>query len=65
MPVSFVLKLVPDALSEGRIVGRIEAVGTGEQAHLRSAEELIEFLHSQARPPADDHIRVLPDEQAR
>jgi hypothetical protein len=32
MSVSFVLKLVPDALSQRRIVGRIELVATGEQA---------------------------------
>jgi hypothetical protein len=63
MPVSFVLRLVPEALSEGVIVGRIEVVGTGEQASLRSARELIEFLQSQGISPANNNGDLRPNSE--
>jgi lipase chaperone LimK len=63
MPVSFVLRLVPESLSEGQIVGRIEVVGTGEQASLRNARELIDFLQSQGISPAPDNRDVCPNSE--
>ena len=44
MTLSFVLRLVPSALSEGRIAGQAQAVENGETAQLRNADELIAFL---------------------
>ncbi len=41
---SFLLRLVPEALAERRIAGRVEAVESGEAASVRSADELIAFL---------------------
>ncbi len=55
MPVSFVLKLVSDALCQRRIVGRIESVESGEQASVRNADELIGFLHAHATRPGPSH----------
>jgi hypothetical protein len=44
MPISFVLRLVPSALAESKIVGQVREVETGETAQLRSADDLISFL---------------------
>ena len=46
MTQSFVLRLVPSALAESRIVGQVQVVETGETAQLRNADELIAFLLS-------------------
>jgi hypothetical protein len=45
---SFVLRLVPEALAQRRIVGRVEAVSSGQATPIRSAEELIGFLYGSA-----------------
>lgn len=44
MLCSFLLRLVPEALADERIAGRVEVVETGEVASVRSAEELIAFI---------------------
>ncbi len=44
MIVSVMLRLVPAALRGGRIVGRVRVVETGEQAVVRSTDELVDFL---------------------
>lgn len=64
MQVSFLLRLVPEALSESRIVGRIEVVETGEQVTLRDAEELIGFLqaHGQRRLPSEPDPELAGEE---
>lgn len=46
---SFVLRLAPEALADGRIAGRVEVVETGEAASLRSADELVAFLYDHGR----------------
>jgi hypothetical protein len=51
MPVSFVLRLVPTALAESKIVGQVQEVETGEVGQLRNAEELITFLLTHAHGP--------------
>jgi len=53
MPISFVVRLLAEELSAHRIAGRVEVVETGEQAAVRSPEELIGFLyeHGGAREP--------------
>jgi hypothetical protein len=40
-----VLRVATDALAERRVVGRIEAVETGEATQIRSSEALLEFLY--------------------
>jgi len=45
---SFVLRLVPEALAQRRIVGRAEVVSSGQATAIRSAEELISFLYDSA-----------------
>jgi hypothetical protein len=44
MPISFVLRLVPSALAESKIVGQVREVETGETAQIRSADDLLSFL---------------------
>lgn len=41
--VSFVLRLRPDQLALGRIVGQIEDVASGHSCGLRDVAELVEF----------------------
>jgi hypothetical protein len=42
--VAVVLRLLPEALAEGRVVGHAEIVDTGERKPIRSAQELVEVL---------------------
>jgi hypothetical protein len=49
MSVAFVVRLMSEALSNREITGRIEAVQTGEQAAVRTADELIAFMYDQAQ----------------
>jgi hypothetical protein len=67
MPTAFVLKLVGGALSQRRIVGRIETVETGEQAVVRNAGELIDFLyeHANHHGEAEHDQPGEPHDQAR
>jgi hypothetical protein len=46
--VSFVLRLADVPLSDRRIAGQVEVVHTGEQATVRTSEELIAFLYEHA-----------------
>ena len=43
MLVSFVLRLRPDQLAYGRVVGEVEDVESGRQQGLRDVWELVEF----------------------
>ncbi|HET6793336.1 MAG TPA: hypothetical protein VFH45_02770 [Acidimicrobiales bacterium] len=45
----FVLRLRPEELSEGRIVGQAEHVASGHNALIRSADELTDLLLALAR----------------
>lgn len=40
MLISFVLRLAPAALADGRLAGEVEHVQTGERAQFRDAAEL-------------------------
>lgn len=51
MPVSFILRLVPRALAESRIVGRVMAVEGGNEAVIHNADDLIAFLFASLREP--------------
>jgi hypothetical protein len=44
MTVSVLLRLVPESLRAGAIVGEAELVETGERALVRDVAELVEFL---------------------
>lgn len=44
MFVSYVLRVRPEGLSEGRITGEVEAVATGQRFAVRSVEELAAFV---------------------
>jgi len=43
MLVSFVFRLVPDALRAGAFAGQVEVVATGEHRAVQNIEELIAF----------------------
>jgi hypothetical protein len=62
MSVSFVLKLAPEPLGRHEIAGWVEAVATGEQAAIRTLEELAGFLydHASASP-----VIVSPPERGQ
>jgi hypothetical protein len=45
MFVSYVLRVRPEGLREGRFSGEVEAVATGQRFAVRSIEELVAFVH--------------------
>jgi hypothetical protein len=59
MPVSFVLRLVPSALAEARIVGQVQEVETGLTVQLRNADELIAFLVNRSHDEGPDQSGAL------
>ena len=46
MSVSFVLRLVPDELARGELVGQVEDVASGRVALFRGSAELVTFCAS-------------------
>jgi hypothetical protein len=44
MLISYVLRLRPDALAEGRFVGEIEAVTTRDRSSVRSLDQMTAFI---------------------
>jgi len=48
MSISFLLRLADQPLSDRRIAGQVEVVHTGEQATVRTSEELVAFLYAHA-----------------
>jgi hypothetical protein len=42
--VAVIVRLQPEALTEGRVVGHIEVVDTGQRKPIHDAPELIEVL---------------------
>jgi len=59
---SFVLRLVPEALAQRRIVGRAEVVSSGQATAIRSAEELISFLYDSAAVAHEQVEIAVPGE---
>lgn len=49
MLVSYVLRLVPDELADGRLIGEVEAVGTGERRAIHGMDELMGFCRESYR----------------
>lgn len=58
MSISIVMRLVPEALVDGRLVGEVELVSSGERTKVASADELVGFLAT--RLPLDDSSDVPP-----
>ncbi len=46
MLVSYVLRLVPEAAAEGRLVGELEAVLSGTVSTVHDVGELVELIRS-------------------
>jgi hypothetical protein len=44
MFVSYVLRVRPEGLGDGRFSGEVEAVATGQRFAVRSVEELVAFV---------------------
>lgn len=59
MLISYVLRLRPDALAEGRFVGEIEAVTTRRRSSIRSVDQVAAFIlgGTPAREVATEHPR--------
>ena len=58
---SFVLRLVDSALRDGRIAGQVEVVHSGQVVTVRSAEDLLACLFSEASPaPAPEERGTAP-----
>jgi hypothetical protein len=55
--ISYVLRLIPGEAAEGRIVGEIESVSTGQADAVRDVAELVELIR------ADQH-RLVPAPQS-
>lgn len=53
MLLSYVLRLVPSALAEGRLAGTVQTVETGQTTTFSSAEELLVALVPHPRTPQD------------
>ena len=47
---TFILRLVPAALHQGSLVGRVECVETGEGRTCHHLDELLAFLRTQCIP---------------
>ena len=60
MTVSFIVRLVPDALAQARIVGHVTVIATGVAAPVRSADDLIAFLLASGPATPDPGIPVTP-----
>jgi hypothetical protein len=54
MVISYVLRLRPESLGEGRVVGEVEAVASGQRHAVRSIDQVLAFL-----------FRTAEDEVAR
>jgi hypothetical protein len=58
MMLSFVLRLVPSALADGRLAGTVQTVETGQTTTFRTVEELVLALLPHPRPPQDDGVTI-------
>ena len=55
MLVTLVIRLVPEELAKGELVGQIEHIGSGERVAIRNLDELVSFARRHA-----DHERREP-----
>ena len=56
MLLSYVLRLVPSALAEGRLAGTVQTVETGQTTAFGSVEELLRALLPAPRNGEDDRV---------
>ena len=49
MLVSYIIRLAPEALAEGRVAGEVQVVATGARHPVRNGEELVAMLLAAAR----------------
>ena len=63
MLLSYVLRLVPSALSEGRLAGTLQAVETGQTTTFASLEELLTALLPDQRESTEGVTIDLRDVQ--
>ncbi|MEY2403529.1 MAG: hypothetical protein QOD38_1080 [Acidimicrobiaceae bacterium] len=49
MLVAYIIRLVPEELERGRVMGEVQAVETGLRCVVRSSEDLIALLLADAR----------------
>jgi len=54
MSVAILLRLVPQALNEGRVAGHAEVVDTGESLVFKDQEEMLAFLRRAGTADAQD-----------
>ena len=52
MNISILLRVVADALMEGRIAGRAEVVDTGETIVFKDQDEMLAFIQTASIDPA-------------
>lgn len=64
MTVSFLLRLVPDELRRGQLVGRLRVVATGEERVFRDAAELASAA-GDALAATGDQPTEAPDRPAQ
>lgn len=55
MVISYVLRVRPESLDQGRVVGEVEAVASGQRYTVRSFEQVLSFL---AETAADEVLRT-------
>ena len=58
MVVTFILRLLPDRLAKGEVVGEVESVGDGEHAFVRDADALVSFAQRAAASSGDPVSRT-------
>lgn len=52
MVISYVLRVRPESLDEGRVVGEVEAVASGQRSAVRSIGQVLAFLVETAEDEA-------------
>lgn len=44
MVISYVLRLRPDELADGRFIGEVEAVTSRQRRHIRTIDQMVAFI---------------------
>lgn len=57
MSISYIIRLRPDALSEGRFVGEVEAVSSTERRAVRTLDQIAAFILETRQHQADESDR--------
>ncbi len=62
MVISYVLRVRPESLGQGRVVGEVEAAASGQRSGVRSIEQVLSFLAATA---GDEALRTRAARPAR